>query len=154
MGEPHTELRLVDTKGLGRNQWLEVRKGGIGSSDAAAAVTLNPYKSPLELWMEKTGRAAISGEHAGFDDPRYWGTLLEPYAAIAYQQKTDRRVRKVNAILQHPSFPSCWPTSIGKWSGVLKSRSWSARPPVSSARDCGVTACPNTCRSRSSTSSQ
>jgi len=105
MREPHTALRLVDTKGLDRDQWLEVRKGGIGSSDAAAAVGLNPYKSQLELWMEKTGRASSNGEHAGFDDPRYWGTLLEPYVAIAYQQKTDRRVRKVNAVLQHPSFP-------------------------------------------------
>jgi putative phage-type endonuclease len=100
-----TALRLVDTKKLDRDQWLEVRKGGIGSSDAAAAVGLNPYKSPLELWTEKTGRGPVNEEHAGFDDPRYWGTLLEPYVAIAYQQKTDRRVRKINAVLQHPAFP-------------------------------------------------
>jgi putative phage-type endonuclease len=97
-----TALRLVDTKKLDRDQWLEVRKGGIGSSDAAAAVGLNPYKSPLELWMEKTGRASTNGEQTGFDDPRYWGTLLEPYVAIAYQQKTDRRVRKINAVLGSP----------------------------------------------------
>ena len=105
MKEPQTALRLVETKGLDRDAWLEVRKSGIGSSDAAAAVGLNPYMSPLELWMEKTGRASTNGEHVGFDDPRYWGTLLEPYVAIAYQQKTDRRVRKVNAVLQHPAFP-------------------------------------------------
>jgi putative phage-type endonuclease len=98
-------LRLVETRSIDHAQWLEVRKGGIGSSDAAAAVGLNPYKSPLELWMEKTGRASIVEEHAAFDDPRYWGTLLEPYVAVAYQQKTDRRVRKVNAVLQHPAFP-------------------------------------------------
>lgn len=39
------------------------------------------------------------------DDPRYWGTLLEPYVAVAYSQQTDRKVRKVNAVLQHPTFP-------------------------------------------------
>lgn len=98
-------LRLADTRSLDRSQWLEVRKGGIGSSDAAAAVGLNPYKSQLELWLEKTGRAAANDEAPGMDDPRYWGTLLEPYVAVAYQQKTERRVRKVNAVLQHPSFP-------------------------------------------------
>lgn len=98
-------IRLVDTKALDREDWLNVRKGGIGSSDAAAAVGLNPYKSPLELWMEKTGRAAANDDHAGLDDPRYWGTLLEPFVAIAYQQKTERRVRKINAVLQHPAFP-------------------------------------------------
>ena len=46
-------FKLVNTTSLDRDQWLEVRKGGIGSSDAAAAVGLNPYKSQLQLWMEK-----------------------------------------------------------------------------------------------------
>lgn len=49
-------LRLVSTKELPREDWLQIRKQGIGSSDAAAAVGLNPYKSQLELWLEKTGR--------------------------------------------------------------------------------------------------
>lgn len=98
-------LRLVDTRTLDREQWLEVRRGGIGSSDAAAAVGLNPYKSQLELWLEKTGRSAANDDSVGMDDPRFWGTLLEPYVAVAYQQKTDNKVRKVNAVLQHPTFP-------------------------------------------------
>lgn len=98
-------LRLVDTRSLDREQWLEVRKGGIGSSDAAAAVGLCPYKSQLELWMEKTGRTPVEDAPPGMDDPRYWGTLLEPYVAVAYSQQTDRKVRKVNAVLQHPTFP-------------------------------------------------
>lgn len=97
-------LRLVDTRTLDRKQWLEVRQGGIGSSDASAAVGLNLYKSPLELWLEKTGRAAVTEETPSMDDPRYWGTLLEPYVAMAYQQKTGHKVRRVNAVLQHPTF--------------------------------------------------
>lgn len=98
-------LRLVDTRTLDRQQWLSVRQGGIGSSDAAAAVGLCPYKSQLELWMEKTGRTPTEDAPPGMDDPRYWGTLLEPYVAVAYSQQTDRKVRKVNAVLQHPSCP-------------------------------------------------
>lgn len=98
-------LRLADTRELDRDQWLEVRKSGIGSSDAAAAAGLNPYKSQLELWMEKTGRATAHEVVNGMDTPIYWGTLLEPYVAVAYMQKTDRKVRKVNAVLQHPTFP-------------------------------------------------
>ena len=35
-------LRLVSTKDLPREDWLTVRRTGIGSSDAAAAVGLNP----------------------------------------------------------------------------------------------------------------
>ena len=98
-------LRLVDTRTLDRGQWLEVRRGGIGSSDAATAVGLNPYKSPLELWLEKSGRQPANEEQPGMDDPRFWGTLLEPYVAVAYQQKTGRKVRKINAVLQHPTMP-------------------------------------------------
>lgn len=101
----NTALRLVDTRTLDRQQWLSVRQGGIGSSDAAAAVGLCPYKSQLELWMEKTGRMPAEDAPPGMEDPRYWGTLLEPYVAVAYSQQTDRKVRKVNAVLQHPSFP-------------------------------------------------
>lgn len=54
-----TALRLVSTKDLARDDWLEVRRTGIGSSDAATAVGLNPYQSQLELWMHKTGKADL-----------------------------------------------------------------------------------------------
>lgn len=97
-------VRLVDTRTLGRDEWLQVRKRGIGSSDAAAAVGMCPYKSTLELWMEKTGRTAAEVAQPGMDHPTFWGTLLEPYVAVAYMQKTGRKVRKVNAVLQHPTF--------------------------------------------------
>ena len=55
--------------------------------------------------MEKTGRTPVEDASPGMDDPRYWGTLLEPYVAVAYSQQTDRKVRKVNAVLQHATFP-------------------------------------------------
>lgn len=51
--KPRPALRLVGTKQLPREDWPALRKQGIGSSDAAAAVGLNPYKSQLELWLEK-----------------------------------------------------------------------------------------------------
>lgn len=96
-------IRLVDTRSLERDQWLEVRKQGIGSSDAAAAVGLCPYKSQLELWLEKTGRAGRN-EEPGQSDPMYWGTLLEPFVAAAYTERTERKVRRINAVLQHPTY--------------------------------------------------
>ena len=38
-------LRLVKTKDLSRDEWLEARRSGLGSSDAATALGLNPYQS-------------------------------------------------------------------------------------------------------------
>ncbi|WP_353627693.1 lambda-exonuclease family protein [Ralstonia pseudosolanacearum] len=100
-------LKLVKTTELSRADWLEVRKTGIGGSDAAAAVGLNPFKSQLELWLEKTGRDAELPKPDPNDttEPIYWGTLLEPIVAAAYTQQTGHRVRKVNAVLRHPSIP-------------------------------------------------
>ena len=36
--------------------WLKGRMNGIGGSDASAIVGMNPYKSNIELFEEKTGR--------------------------------------------------------------------------------------------------
>lgn len=39
-----------------RDEWLKARGHTIGGSDASAVVGLNPYKSNVELWLEKTGQ--------------------------------------------------------------------------------------------------
>jgi len=41
---------------LTRKEWEELRKTGIGATDASAIIGLNPYKTNVELWEEKTGR--------------------------------------------------------------------------------------------------
>ncbi|HJW03559.1 MAG TPA: YqaJ viral recombinase family protein [Azospira sp.] len=103
-------LRLVKTKELPREDWLAIRKRGIGGSDAAAAVGLNPYKSQLELWLEKTGRDGNLPKIDPNDEesPTYWGTLLEPIVAAHYTKRTGHRVRRINAVLQHPDPDKAW----------------------------------------------
>ncbi|QXW30392.1 YqaJ viral recombinase family protein [Aeromonas sanarellii] len=96
-------IRLASTLDMPRDTWLKLRQQGIGSSDAAVAVGLSPYKSPLSLWLEKTGRkqpADLSSKEAVA-----WGTILEPVLATVYAQRTGRKVRRVNAVLQHPELP-------------------------------------------------
>ncbi|WP_417419529.1 YqaJ viral recombinase family protein [Hoeflea sp.] len=108
--KPRSALRLISTKELPREEWLEVRKRGIGSSDAAAAVGLNPYKSQLELWLEKTGRDTGLPKTDPDDDesPMYWGNVLEPVVAWHYGKRTGNKVRRVNAVLQHPDPELSW----------------------------------------------
>ncbi|MFZ6772344.1 YqaJ viral recombinase family protein [Undibacterium sp. SXout7W] len=103
-------LKLVKTKELSRDDWLTVRKQGIGSSDAGTAVGLNPYQSPLELWMIKTGRDADLPKIDPNDEtsPTYWGSLLEPIVAAHYTRRSGNRVRKINAVLQHPDPDKSW----------------------------------------------
>ena len=98
-----TAKRLANTKNMQYQEWLEVRKQGVGSSDAATACGLNPYMSMLELWMVKTGRVQqnLEDESKGVA-PLYWGKQLEPLVAEYYSMHTNHKVRRVNAVLQHP----------------------------------------------------
>ena len=96
-------VRLVSTKNMSREEWLSVRGQGIGSSDAAVALGISPYKSPLELWLEKTERQAAPDISA--NDAVFWGTTLEHIIANVYAQRTGAKVRRLNSVLQHPVHP-------------------------------------------------
>jgi putative phage-type endonuclease len=95
---------------MNRDQWLSIRLRGIGSSDAASAIGLNPYQSQLELWMIKTGRDKELPKVDPSDDTSamFWGTVLEPVVAERYARRTGNRVRRNNAVLQHPDPDKAW----------------------------------------------
>lgn len=96
-------FRLADTKTLNHEQWLQVRQSGIGSSDAAVALGLSRYKSPLSLWLEKTDRRPATD--LSDNEAVFWGTTLEPVLAYVYAKRTGLKVRRVNAVLQHAEHP-------------------------------------------------
>ena len=39
------------------DEWLRSREQGIGSSEVATVLGVNPYDTPYQLWLRKTGRA-------------------------------------------------------------------------------------------------
>ena len=47
------EMKILNS----REEWLANRMNGIGGSEISAVVGCNPYKSNIDLWMEKTGQA-------------------------------------------------------------------------------------------------
>lgn len=55
------------TKESRHRAWLSFRAEGVGGSDMSTILGLNPYSTPYELWLEKTGRQEpedISGRWA------------------------------------------------------------------------------------------
>lgn len=85
----------------GTDAWLEARKAGFGSSDAAAAVGLDPEQTPEELVAEKIGLLPPRVE-----TPRMrLGKLVEPLIASLYEDQTGTHVRRRNLLLQHPKYP-------------------------------------------------
>ena len=91
-GSKFTLIRCEDDAG-----WLEQRKRGIGGSDVAAIMGLSPWKSPLEVWLEKTNRAEspdLSGKEAVAMGTELEGDVLEMYR----RRHPGSRVQRVNAI--------------------------------------------------------
>ena len=78
------------------------RLTGLGGSDAAPALGLSPYKSALELFIEKREPSELSAAQlAAFR----WGTLLEPVIRQEYADRTGRVVRMPNGTLRHAKHP-------------------------------------------------
>lgn len=60
-----------------REEWLEARKHGIGASEASCIIGVNPWKSNMQLWEEKTGRR--TAEDIGDKDCVKYGKEAERY---------------------------------------------------------------------------
>lgn len=91
--------KLTSTHGMDQETWLEMRRRGIGSSDAPAICGLDSYRSPLAVWAEKTGQ--LDRSEAG--ETAYWGHKLEEIVAREFAERHGRRVKRIHAILQrHP----------------------------------------------------
>lgn len=55
--QPKTVTKMTKHESYAtREEWLEARKSFIGGSDASAIMGMNPYKTNVELWLEKTGQ--------------------------------------------------------------------------------------------------
>jgi len=61
--------------------WLEWRKMGVGASESSAVLGLSKYKSPFQLWEEKTHRAFSTV----VTDDMNRGNMLEEDARHAFQ---------------------------------------------------------------------
>lgn len=92
---------LTSTENMPYADWLEYRKRGIGGSDASVVCGISRYKSPVELWMEKTNQIPCQG--AG--EAAYWGTQLEAMVRTEFSKRTGVEVRRVLQLLQSAEYP-------------------------------------------------
>jgi putative phage-type endonuclease len=81
--------------------WLDWRKHGIGGSDASVVCGVNGYKTPVELFMEKTDQNPPS--EAG--EAAYWGKTLESVVRAEFTKRTGVEVKPVNKLLQSKEYP-------------------------------------------------
>lgn len=62
-----------------------LRRQGIGGSDIAAVMGINPYRSPHDVWMEKVGVTELSDEAPS--EAAYWGQQVEDILCDEYARR-------------------------------------------------------------------
>ena len=94
----NTQINLQEVENA-RQAWLQSRRLGIGGSDVAAILGLSKYKSPYQLWLDKTGRSDLEDSTS---EPAYWGNMLEDIVAKEYAKRNGVKVQRVNATIRNP----------------------------------------------------
>ena len=93
--------KLVSTLGIEKKEWLRYRKGGIGGSDAGAVCGLNPYRTAMEVYYDKT-----SDEIEEIDNEAMrQGREFEEYVARRFMEATGKKVRRANALYYDERYP-------------------------------------------------
>lgn len=94
---------IAKTKDMARKDWLMLRKNGIGGSDAGAVCGLNPYMSPLEVYVSKT--CEDMHEEVPDNEAMREGRDFEDYVAKRFMEASGLKVRRSNmmyASKEHP----------------------------------------------------
>lgn len=84
--------KLVATAGLDREEWLRYRKRGLGGSDAGAVCGLNPYRTAMQVYDDKTTDATEETDNEAMRQ----GRELEDYVARRFMEAAGKKVRRAN----------------------------------------------------------
>ncbi|MDU5107155.1 lambda-exonuclease family protein [Clostridium sp.] len=83
-------------------EWLKERQCGIGGSDVGAILGVNKYKTPFEVYIEKT--EPIEEVKDQFESA-YWGDQLEEIVAKEFEKRTSKKVRRDRKHYKHKDYP-------------------------------------------------
>lgn len=101
---------LAPAPAYGTPDWLEWRRGGLGASELAAVLGLDPHRTERDVWLLKTGRAE---PFAGNPRTR-WGHRMERVGLDAWAELTGGHPPEPNdEPFQDPRWPHLWATPDG-----------------------------------------
>ena len=81
----------------------EERRKYIGGSDIAVVMGMSRWKTPLKLWLEKTGQA--EPDDLSQVEAVQLGTELEEFVAQKFARETGRQVRRQSKMYVHKDYP-------------------------------------------------
>lgn len=83
-------------------KWLQERQKGIGGSDVGAIMGVNKWKTPFQVYLEKTEEIQEVGEQS---EAAYWGDQFEEVVAKEFEKRTGKKVRRDRRHFQHIKYP-------------------------------------------------
>lgn len=86
-----------------RRVWLAKRRHVLGATDAVAVLGFSRFKTPLDVWMDKTGRV----EPENLDDKYVVqrGNVLEALIVTEWVRRNDATLLRHAPLLGHPDYP-------------------------------------------------
>lgn len=94
------------------------RRTGIGGSDAAAILGLNPYQTRYAVAVEKI-HGVKPAEDAESRERMDWGKRLEPLLRSAFEERTGMPVHVAGSFVRHPEHEWMYANPDGfLWSGL------------------------------------
>ncbi|MEU4967835.1 YqaJ viral recombinase family nuclease [Streptomyces smyrnaeus] len=96
---------VVLTPDASPDEWHAIRATGIGGSDIAAICGLNPWTSPLEIWLKKTGQQVPRRDDAVLSEAALMGHALEPIIAARFTAITGLIAYDNPGTLRRPDIP-------------------------------------------------
>lgn len=91
----------IPTADMSHADWLKLRKSGIGGSDAGAICGLNPFSSPMKVFMDKTSDGITEQDSESIRQ----GHDLEDYVAQRFMEATGLKVRRSNFMYRSTEQP-------------------------------------------------
>lgn len=86
---------------MNKLEWLKERQCGIGGSDVGAILGVNKYKTPFEVYLEKTEPITEVGEQS---ESAYWGDKFEEVVAKEFEKRTGKKVRRDRKHYKHKDY--------------------------------------------------
>lgn len=77
---------IANTANMPHEEWLELRKQGIGGSDAAAVAGVSKYANPVTVYMEKLNLYSRNTKD-NVREAAEWGNRLEPIVRDTFKEK-------------------------------------------------------------------
>ena len=95
---------LVAPSDIPEDEWLALRKTGIGGSDAGALLGMDRYMSPSHLYLDKIGELPDFPRSEALEKAAKWGHIHEPALAAEFARIHGFRVRRIG-LLRHQDRP-------------------------------------------------